>query len=86
MGFSKIYRNLVVVSNYLLVFGLFLLINRLNFLIQNPDFFFPQKNETIKWLSLNPPIINIVTFLPLFLGVIYLLVIIVEIIGEKNKA
>lgn len=56
-----------------LTFCLALLLNRIAFIMQNPNFVFEQSNATSKWFEMNEKIVNIVTFAPLVLAILFLI-------------
>lgn len=68
-----------------LTFCFLVLLNRIAFILENPNFVFEQEEPIQKWLDLNNALINFATFAPLGLSIILLVVfILLKIDGNSH--
>lgn len=65
-----------------LVFCFLILLNRIAFILENPDFVFEQERPIQKWFEINNELINFVTLAPLGLSIIFLIIF---ILFKKRK-
>ncbi|MEO4054725.1 hypothetical protein [Solibacillus sp. CAU 1738] len=56
------------------MFCFLVLLNRIAFILENPNFVFEQEEPIKKWLEMNNELVNFVTFAPLGLSIIFLVI------------
>ncbi|MCK1993965.1 hypothetical protein GW626_02955 [Peribacillus muralis] len=78
---GTIYLILSLVSLY--TFGLFLFINRIVFGMENPDFVYEQEGATRLWFEHTPQILTIVTFTPLVIGFVLMVIYLFKLFSKK---
>lgn len=59
-----------------LMFCFLVLLNRIAFILENPNFVFQQEEPIRKWFEMNNALVNFVTFAPLGLSIIFLVIFI----------
>lgn len=67
-----------------LMFCFLVLINRIAFILENPNFVFEQEEPIRKWIESNNELVNFVTFAPLGLSIFFLVIFI--LLKSKNNS
>lgn len=66
------------------VFCFLVILNRIVFILENPNFVFRQEEPIRKWFQLSNELINFVTFAPLFFSIIFLIIFIYLKLGSRK--
>ncbi len=67
------------------VFCFLVLLNRIAFILENPNFVFEQEGPVLKWFEMNNALINFVTLAPLGLSIIFLVIFILLKLNSNSQ-
>lgn len=71
MNLKEFIMLICSVLSFFYVLFFLVLLNRIAFILENPDFVFEQEEPIQKWFEMNNALINFVTFAPLGLSIIF---------------
>ncbi|MFJ7699973.1 hypothetical protein [Lysinibacillus fusiformis] len=67
------------------MFCFLVLLNRIAFILENPDFVFAQEEPIKKWFEMNNALINFVTFAPIGLSIVFLVIFILLKLNSDSQ-